>query len=679
MPSADAIVAGYLRAFDPDWIVSLVGGYVPAVMSERLALTGEHGIRAGPGQAAATDVLPLLEYLHHTRFRFRERRPPEIAAHKPDGQMGLLGDAVLGRLSTTAAMGRVREKLVADLDAQELELSPELVARAQLEITNRAPLIPALNLEWPEFLYRRRSGRRPLVYLCSERRAWDAIEFWNLRAAGLDVVAVPLRWLERLAQMLAALLSEDEAALIAGRQLSPREHALAAQLAAETEATLTEPPRLGGGGGDFTDRVDAVVADTAHPQCPVSDGTFEVPPLNPPWAEAPWARFTDGWINEIEINDYSLGGSELAGVLPHDLTDVRVTQSSPIQLRPLRLRRGKFVTTLSRPGSALTLEVPTGRRAFELWLAEKGLRSRISDPGRVLLEISRRLEAAVHLPRVFGPETLKMLDRGGRRVALPQQAVRAALQRDGHQRDYALGILTAAGALQAGLLLACPRCEQTNWIPPEALDQLLRCERCLENFSFPHHRPPTRWGYRTAGPFAAPGFAAGAMPALAAVRALTNPTSHETTWSPSIEIEGVGEIDFALWRRSRYLLLRGEEAPELLLGEAKSYDEFAPRDVARLVKLREHLGEGTLCFVTLRERLTAPERRLLRAASAELRPEAGPAPIIVFTARELFAPDLKTALEETPRGARVLARYGFGEDTGAAALSEVTQALYLRR
>ena len=87
-----------------------------------------------------------------------------------------------------------------------------------------------------------------------------------------------------------------------------------------------------------------------------------------------------------------------------------------------------------------------------------------------------------------------------------------------------------------------------------------------------------------------------------------------------MDIDGYGELDFALWRRDRFGFL-AQPPPQLILGEAKSFDRFQPRDAERMLALRNRLGQGTICFATLRDDLEDEERRLLNAVTDE--PGAG--------------------------------------------------------
>jgi hypothetical protein len=256
------------------------------------------------------------------------------------------------------------------------------------------------------------------------------------------------------------------------------------------------------------------------------------------------------------------------------------------------------------------------------------------------------------------------------------QRVQQAIRQDGSQ-DYApvLDYLTGHHVLRAGLLLRCPRCQQTNFAPPDELADVMRCERCLERFAFPHAQPPRQWAYRPVGPFAVERYAAGAYSTLLALRALIGLGEFAATWAPSIAIDGLGELDFAIWRRRR-LMMAHRDSPELVLGEAKSFDQFADRDVERLLRIRQRFGQGWLCFATLRDELAPDERGRLRQARQDLPSGGLAAPLIVLTASELWSrnlgADLRDRLAEAKNESGAVAT-----DGSAERLAWATQTLYL--
>jgi hypothetical protein len=132
-------------------------------------------------------------------------------------------------------------------------------------------------------------------------------------------------------------------------------------------------------------------------------------------------------------------------------------------------------------------------------------------------------------------------------------------------------------------------------------------------YSFPHADPPERsdWAYRPVGAFSFPDYAEGSYTVAFALAFLTQFSHERSVWSTNLDLEGAGEIDFAVLRESRERFTEGEP-PVLLLGEAKTYGRFEPKDFRRLGWLRRHFPEAILVVATLRSKLNAEERKALR-------------------------------------------------------------------
>jgi hypothetical protein len=101
----------------------------------------------------------------------------------------------------------------------------------------------------------------------------------------------------------------------------------------------------------------------------------------------------------------------------------------------------------------------------------------------------------------------------------------------------------------------------------------------------------------------------------------------------------LGEIDFGVWWRRESALDADE--PVLLLGECKSFDQFATKDVERAKRLAERFPGATLVFTTLRQELEAGEKKrlatLARAGRRYFKADKWRAPVLVLTSHELMS------------------------------------------
>jgi hypothetical protein len=76
-----------------------------------------------------------------------------------------------------------------------------------------------------------------------------------------------------------------------------------------------------------------------------------------------------------------------------------------------------------------------------------------------------------------------------------------------------LDALIKANILRLGLVLECPNCRKKNWYGIDTMNEKVKCERCLKEFSFPQGSLQfewTPWHYRVVGPFSVSNYAEGA-------------------------------------------------------------------------------------------------------------------------------------------------------------------------
>jgi len=118
--------------------------------------------------------------------------------------------------------------------------------------------------------------------------------------------------------------------------------------------------------------------------------------------------------------------------------------------------------------------------------------------------------------------------------------------------------------------------------------------------------PSNSWSYRTQGAFSLPGYANGAFSVALAAKFLLVNCFGRGSWYPGMELSVDGdkwfEIDLAMWWQDYDLL-----APDLILAECKTFDEFDDRDFERAKWAIEKFPECTFVFATLKDALSFKE------------------------------------------------------------------------
>jgi hypothetical protein len=146
------------------------------------------------------------------------------------------------------------------------------------------------------------------------------------------------------------------------------------------------------------------------------------------------------------------------------------------------------------------------------------------------------------------------------------------------------------------------------------------------------------------GPFAVEDYAHGAYCVAIALQFLVEEVSRECTWIPSFMLRTKSggpikaEADFgAFVRPSGFSHLTD---PVLIFGECKTFGDFDSRDYQRMNTLAKLFPGAIICFCTLKDELTKPEKAriaaLARQGRKSLKTGQRRNPVLVLTRTELL-------------------------------------------
>jgi hypothetical protein len=433
----------------------------------------------------------------------------------------------------------------------------------------------------------------------------------------------------------------------------------------------------------------------------VVNGAVTINDVSPPFAQGTVGRGSPRWVNVLEITDYN-ADLDSAPVLPADLASWEQLVR-PIGSERQWITREGIIVVCEFSGWSQWWTMPTALQVMQSWMQERGYTLKVSSAGRVAREVMRRLgrygsNLLVHR------EVLELLNRMAHGVAEIEIQEGTQVRRKGvspavsHQQwmtvlkrvsdnsqDRAQGALQSLvekDVLRIGLRLPCSECAQYNWYPLASLGDDLRCERCLRTFRFPSASPPRdAWYYRAVGPFATENYTQGSYCVALALRALTLGIHGQATWVPSFELEKPGEpvleADFGMfWREDGYL----PEPGRLVLGECKSFhNPFTGDDIDRMERLARAFPGSVLGFCTLRESLSARERRAiarLARAGRERNGERGSLnPVVVLTSVELLGKGIPRCWDVVGGAPEAAERLGYR--WSLERLADLTQQLHL--
>jgi len=373
---------------------------------------------------------------------------------------------------------------------------------------------------------------------------------------------------------------------------------------------------------------------------------FDCPP--PELASDHLSLLGPTWASVVSVSDATYG-SDMAEVIPSTLGDVTRLLGAVGERYPITATTEGLVVRSDRLEKRQYWGIVRGSDLFRFWLDRQGIEAQVSSAGRTTEEVLRAIGGPQVALRVGHPELIRVIGRaahdpaGGRVITFNEltgvlgrihQGDRSAMRGHAH-------VLNEAGVIQVHMGAKCPICEQQNWYPPSEIADELRCRRCTRTFPFPSANPPDRrdWAYRPAGPFSVPDYAHGSYPVALALRFFTLSSfyGHARTWSVSLESRGEDEgfeVDFALFLDRDY---GHEEPPDLLFGEAKTFNRFEADDFDRAQWLLSRFVYARMVFVTLNPDLLEDERRGFRTLleQGDKQPSSFRNRIIILTAREI--------------------------------------------
>ncbi len=639
--TAQTLVAGYLDTFDPDIVVT-VGNVMPPKngvgfrdvipSSEILAEVKENGApKYGLG------LTEVLKHFAEEELQFVRHRPLSIRLPEWDDHYALFFAAAFGAVPNSLA-ACFREKCAG---LPGIEWKP-----CSLENF-------ALFLE-PGNLFLRRLGslhihqqppnscsQRDCIFFMDVTAVVDIIDYWNLRAAGWNVVPAPKQAIanEDLQKLACEFIGKhcyprrgnpqitNTATLLKSRctseadmkafwdALKGRKTEDEARFRIDFQTWL--PPfwhewfREYNNAGCSQIESQKSVAELHDVQ-----GFRGFTPLAPVFASRFGRQEKPRFANRVEFRIY--GGEEpSAEAIPEAEPDLEAAFDVAGE-EGFRFSRHGPLYLATNPGWWVHISVPKAEEFFGLWLAKRGWTAELSDKGYVAKQMLRQLGGVWGTQALADEGTLSLMAKleGGK--VLKAEAFRAELHRicagqPSMDADKLARRLVDLRAVQLGLELQCPHCRQRSWHSIKDADYELGCPKCLQKFSLPSHAPKEiAWSYRSTGPFSLPQRAFGAYSVLLTLRFFARVLKGATTPLLSFTAKKAGavmEADLALFFQESE---DGNKKTALIFAECKTKNEFARADADRMSALAKHFPGAVLVFATLNKSLNKKEQGFLR-------------------------------------------------------------------
>lgn len=504
--------------------------------------------------------------------------------------------------------------------AQDAPLDPEFAIK-----------IDPLALTRSELLGQHYPFRGDGVYFGDEDDFEDLLAFWNLRAAGRDLLFLPRRHMDRLQALTAVhiqklderpnsrLMVKDHLSLhhrsatdeevAAIRESLPTQKTLVNR---RFEETLWNDSNVKPVNFHFRWEKAPMSVDRIHERCTVD-------------IQLPEMRFlTDeergiGLLGQqlvVEVSSHSKFSHPGHVLRVPYIRQLNEFYSREMAVHPweLRVQRDGIAKIIKTREDMLTL-YPISHPVLICKLLEfAGMKAKMSQPGLLATKIIEKLDG-VDGSRVFkirgvrelmqglesaqsvthGEATKRIFSEGQfeKHEGLYIEPREAGKLTTGHVFDF----LLRHGFFRGGLELSCDECNLHNWLSLREIDDEWECEYCGgRNLTALHLRDRGDWRFRKSGLFAKDNNQEGAIPVILTLLVFLRILDmSEFVWTTALELDPPGcETDFCV------LNYREIGGIEIAVGECKSRGgQIDQQDVDNLKKIREKLTSvGLECYVT---------------------------------------------------------------------------------
>lgn len=638
VPSSEQVIEGYLTGFDPDIVVP-VGtcgsrvfniGHRELVAEQDLIgdISASHSPKFGIGyfEVLSDFIEKELKFVRNDKLR--------LALPKLPREYGLFLASVFGALPPS--VGELVDSYYGQISGLH---RPSVRLSTFTELLEPLEMFPRRLNTWG---LEHRQIQELLLFVCDATSPLDVIDYWNLRAAGYQVIPIPL-------QSANSHHCKELARNLINESYQPRRHQpdwfyratvqrsrAVSEKAVEDFCISLQLP-LGQVGNEpkylirhWYPRIwdawarentqEKILSPYSHEiDLPIPEGETSMELR----AQQPAIKRFGEYTGEPKFaNDFSFrfyGSKEpMAEVLPYGSKELstaigrtgyfnwRFSESGPV-----------FLARMSE--DLIFLELPKAESVMTEWLKERGWQVELSTSGRMATQLVKQLGGTWGISSLAKVEVIKLLSELEREGGLPFPAVVEKLKAgpdkiDKHFRPaLLLKRLIEISALLLGVKLQCPFCTRHNWYSVDTIKYKVRCKFCLSDFDLPVHDPrEIAWTYRAHGPFASSN-AQGAFTVLLLLRFLSG--THDRGVTPLFSYtakKGKKELEADLTCLYRPSTWRSTRA-DVVHAECKTFNSFEKADFERMKFLAEEFPGSVLVFASLKTGLSKGEASAIRA------------------------------------------------------------------
>ena len=663
--TAISVIKGYIEGFDPDYYVNL-----STYDSENLGIEEGNIIqindllksfREDAAPTVGAGIFEVLNQFVHDELRFIRKDKIDFIKPKIEGPHKLFLSAVFGDLGEFENL--FYKRFLHDFDVLEFDAS----VKNYVEYVK--PKYMFTRRLGSEYLEQRRQG--PYLFYFDATQVLDVIDYWNLRAAGYDVVPFPKQSeQEEMVKRLAVDVIEDgywpyrdnkdmyhHASFIKSRSTGEKELKKYSDSLNIDKAEKGKGfkfgiqhwyPRLWNDWARKNTREYIVPAYSKERDVELLEGQkdFRVRTLDPKfdifYANTAGPRFAiemDSRIyghEDLLAQAIPLGGEELSHVIGrYSLREWRISKTGPVYLS-------------NHKNWSISYEPPLAEPVMKAWFKEQGWDVELSPSGKIAKQMIKQLGGVWGIGNLKHEKLIKLFQDLNNKGFVAENDFKGRIARIVNEddvwikRDQFIQNLLEKNIFQIGVQIVCPTCTQKTWYSLESISNTVQCASCLNDYKIQSiGLDDKQWAYKATGTFGLPKQAYGAYSVLLTLYALTK--DHHEKITPILSFDANKgtrniEADLCLFTEKEF---RDETTQELVFAECKTYNKFEKKDIDRMKVLAKEFPGSVLVLATMRESLTDVEKRMIKplvnSGRRYWKSEQTYNPVIILTGSELFS------------------------------------------
>ncbi len=653
--------------FDPDFIIldkNLESDFINNIKGDRNTIPInelEESLSSGESKYGIS-IEDILIYLKESEFKYERTDSLQIALPKV-GEYDMFTATIFGSVS------KQNFKKLKEISFPSKYLTfPEIDQANHSSFSNKAldflklsqiKTYPIGNPFWTS---------QTAVFLLNPDRLSDLIVFWNLRALGWRLIAIPVNLYKEdyYKQQIETQQQEfDEIGSLTNHISILFSSVLEEKLVNGIQKYLNSIQSIKGKTISYTlqwwiprfwndrkylnyDKSASVLIRSSVEKYTLNlNEKISIPVLSPEFGRKYIRHIAPRFVNEIiyEFDDIEAKYAQVIPAIPSKELDFVIKGSGYNQWR--FSENGMFFLSKNND-EYLNFSIPKSKDVFEKLFKEKGYEIKSSSVGRLSNQLFRNVGGIYGTNFFATPGILPILSlfENGKIVKKKQLFAELSKQRNHFrlpQLNDVVARLIDKNIIKFGVELQCPFCNQHSFYPLGEFKEVVKCTVCHNQFHPPTHNPDNiAWAYRGIGTFSRNNKSEGIVSLLLTLRFFRiamHTQSITSTFNFEIfkDDKVINEVDFSVFFKK---FKSGFSTPDLFFCECKTEIDFKKKDVDRMENLARLFPNSILVFATLKKLLSDSEKKLISSLAKKFRKGYGSRPvnpILILTGNELLS------------------------------------------